>query len=152
MIFEVAMSENVRVISKKLGELLVEREIITQGQLDEALAKQKETRRLLGELLIDMGYATEEEVMVCLTTQYGLPYLPLESYEIDHEAIKGVPPELARKYKFVPIDKIGNVMTIVASDIVDASTKAEIEKLLNCSVQLFITTPTALNKAMEKYY
>lgn len=146
------MPERPRVVTKKIGELLVERGIITQGQLEEALNLQKENKKLLGEVLIDLGYATEEEVMICLTTQYGVPYLPLESYDIDIEVVNFIPAELVHKYNFVPIDKIGNLLTIVTSDIIDYSIVNEIEKNLNCKIQSFVTTPSALRKVIEKYY
>lgn len=146
------MPERPKVITKKIGELLLERGIISQEQLDEALKVQKESKKLLGEVLVDLGYATEEEVMVCLTTQYGVPYLPLESYEIDAEIINSIPPELAKKYHFVPIDKMGNLLTIVTSDIIDQDVLKEIEAVVGCKIQGFVTTNSALKKAIEKYY
>lgn len=146
------MSGRARVVTKRIGELLVERGIITQAQLDEALNVQKENKKLLGEILIELGYATEEEVMICLTTQYGVPYLPLESYEIDQEIINSVSSELVHKYHFIPIDKLGNLITIVTSDIIDYDILKETEKALGCKVQSFVTTPSALSKAIEKYY
>lgn len=146
------MTDRTRVVTKKIGELLVERGVITQAQLEEALKVQCENKKLLGETLIDLGYATEEEVMICLTTQYGIPYLPLESYEIDQEIINSVSSELVHQYHFVPIDKLSNLLTVVTSDIIDKDVLKEIEKSLNLKVQSFVTTPTALRKAIEKYY
>lgn len=146
------MPEHHRVISKKMGELLVERGVITNEQLQEALKLQTENKKLLGEILINLGYATEEEVMICLTTQYGMPYLPLETYEIDPEVIGSVPAELVRRYNFIPIDRIGNLLTIVTSDVMEDNVLNEIEKNLGCKVRCFLTTPSALRKAIEKYY
>lgn len=146
------MSDRPRVVTKKIGELLVERGFITKEQLEEALEIQKNNKKLLGEILIEHGYASEEQVMICLTTQYGIPYLPLESYEIDLQIIDSVPSELARKYNFIPIDKIGNLLTIVSSDILDQDIINEIEKGLGCKIQSFVTTSSALRMAMEKYY
>jgi len=141
-----------RMVTKKIGELLIERDIISPKQLEEALSLQKENKKLLGEILINLGYATEEDIMVCLTTQYGMPYLPLESYEVDMEVVKGVPAELVRKYNFVPIDKISNLLTIVVSDILDIKTIDEIKNALHCKVQCFVSTPDSLRRAIEKYY
>lgn len=141
-----------RIVTKKIGELLIERDIITPGQLQEALILQQENKKLLGEILINLGYATEEDIMVCLTTQYGMPYLPLESYEVNMEVIKSVPAELVHKYNFVPIDKISNLLTIVVSDILDIKIINEIENALNCKVQCFVATPSSLRKVIEKYY
>lgn len=146
------MPDRGRVVTKKIGELLVERGVITREQLEEALRRQRENKKLLGEILVELGYATEEEVMVCLTTQYGMPYLPLEGYEIDQEVLNSVSAELADKYNFVPIDRIGSLLTIVTSDVVDCDKLYEVEHALGCKVQVFVTTPAALRSAIEKYY
>lgn len=146
------MPERNRVISKKIGELLIERGFISREQLDQALKAQAENKKLVGEILVDLGYASEEEVMICLTTQYGMPYLALESYDIDLDIIKSVPTELVKKYHFIPIDKIANLLTIVTSDILDKETLDELEKVLACKIQIFVTTPHALREAIEKYY
>jgi type IV pilus assembly protein PilB len=146
------MSDKIKVVAKRIGELLVDRGVITQSQLTEALNVQKKSKKLLGEILIELGYATEEEVMICLTTQYGIPYLPIESYEIDQDVISSVSSEMVHKYQFVPVDKLGNLLTIVTSDIIDNVTLSEIGGLLNLKIQSFVTTPTALRKAIEKYY
>lgn len=146
------MPERHRIVSKRIGELLMERGIISQEQLDEALKIQSENKKLLGEILVDLGYATEEEVMTSLTTQYGMPFLPLESYEIDTEVIKTIPADLVHKYNFMPIDKIGDLLTIVIADVPDGVTISHLEENLGCKVESFVTTPSALKKAIEKYY
>ena len=148
------MPEKHRIVTKRIGELLIERGVITQEQLHEALRIQEEEKniRLLGEILIDLGYATEEEVITSLTTQYGMPFLPLESYEIDPEVIKSVPADLVHKYDFVPIDKMGDLLTIVISDVPNGETTSQIEEKLGCKVECFVTTPSALRKEIEKYY
>lgn len=146
------MPERNRVVTKRIGELLLERGVITKPQLEEALRQQKENKKLLGEILIDLGYATEEEVMICLTTQYGMPYLPLESYEVDQEIINSVPSEVVHRFNFIPIDRIGNLLTVVTSDVIDCDRYLELEKALGCKIQTFVTTPGALRKAIEKYY
>ncbi|MFH1046148.1 MAG: hypothetical protein V1727_04200 [Candidatus Omnitrophota bacterium] len=147
-----------RVVNKRIGKLLVERGIITSKQLEEALTVQVEQeihtkrRKLLGEILIELGYASEEDVINSVTTQYGVPYLPIDSYEIDEDLIKTVPPDLVEKYEFLPIDKIGDLFTIAIADIPDTETVAELEKSLKCKVEAFVCGPAALRKAIEKYY
>ena len=104
------MSPIKRLVSKQLGELLKERNIITDAQLKEGLEIQKEKGGLIGEILVSLGYAKEEEIAQALTVQYGFPYLPLDNYEIDREIIKLIPQETAKKYGVIPIDKIGTTL------------------------------------------
>ncbi len=68
-----------KVIGKLLGELLVERKVITPEQIEAALKVQKAKGGLLGQILVSLGFATEESVAQAVTAQYGFPYLPLKS-------------------------------------------------------------------------
>lgn len=142
-----------RIVKKRLGELLLEKGYISKQQLEKALRIQSEedSGKLLGEIFVDLGYVSEEEVMICLTAQYGVPYLPIESYEINQDIVKSIPTELMKKYNFLPVDRIGGVITIISSDIFDESVLQEIEDSIGANVESFITTPTALAQAMEKY-
>ena len=80
-----------KILNKQLGELLIERGIINDQQLEKALHLQKEKGGLIGEILVDLGYVKEEEIAQSLTAQYGFPYLPLGNYDINPEIINIVP-------------------------------------------------------------
>ncbi|NQT06531.1 MAG: hypothetical protein HQ575_03220 [Candidatus Omnitrophica bacterium] len=101
-----------RKISKQLGELLMERGIITKKQLDKALEIQTHKGGLIGQILVAMGHATEEEIAQAITVQYGFPYLPLKGYDIDNAVINIIPEHVARQYHLIPIDRIGETLTI----------------------------------------
>jgi len=141
-----------RVIRKRIGELLVERGVITQEQLEKALELQKEKGGLLGEILVEHGMATEDQVITCIANQYGLPFLPLENYNISHEVIELVSHEVVYKYNIIPIDKIGDILTVACIDVFDDETIEEIEKTVGSKIQCFLTTPSALKKAIFIYY
>ncbi len=141
-----------RIVSKQLGELLKERNIINDAQLKEALAVQQEKGGLIGEILISLGYAKEEEIAHALTVQYGFPYLPLDSYEIDPEVIKTIPRELAKKHGVIPIDKIGTTLTVAMINPLNINAIEELETLSKCALQPFVTTTTSFQKAFKKYY
>ena len=141
-----------RIILKQLGELLIERGVITQNQLEEALHVQKEKGGLIGEVLVDLGFAKEEEIALALTAQYGFPYLPLNSYEIEAEVIKLVPERVARQYSLIPIDKMGNNLTIAMSNPLNTQAIEDIELLSGCTVQTFVSTTTDIKMTIEKYY
>lgn len=141
-----------RVIHKQLGELLIERGIINERQLEKALSIQKEKGGLIGEILVELGFAREEDIAQALTAQYGFPYLPLSNYEIDPEIVKIVPARVARQYLLIPIDKIGNNLTLAMSNPLNVQAVEDIEMLSSCSVQTFVSTATDIRKAIEKYY
>lgn len=141
-----------RIISKQLGELLIERKVITKKELEAALAVQKEKGGLIGQVLVDLGYASEEAIAQALTAQYGFPYLPLENYDIDPDVIKLIPKNVAFQFCLVPIDKIGNNLTIAMSNPLNALAIEDIELLSGLCVQIFVSTGTGIRKAIEKYY
>lgn len=139
-------------INKKLGEILVEQGLITQSQLDRALELQKEKGGLIGELLVELGFVSEEDIAKTLTAQYGFAYLPLSNYEIDQELIKFIPERVARQYRLIPIDKIGDNLTIAMSNPLNSQAIEDIETLLGCNVQVFVSTNSDILQAIEKYY
>ncbi len=141
-----------RIINKQLGELLIERNIINQQQLEKALATQKERGGLIGEVLVELGFVREEDIAQALTAQYGFPYLPLSNYEINPEVIDIIPSRVARQYLLVPIDRIGNNLTLAMSNPLNIQAIEDVELLASCSVQTFVSTSSDIKKAIEKYY
>ena len=141
-----------RLITKRLGEVLLERGIIDRKKLEQALAYQKEHGGLMGQVLIQLGFTTEEEVALALTAQYGFPYLPLDNYELDGGLTSVVPEELARQYCLMPIDRIGNALTLAMADPSNVKAIEEVELLTKCVVQTFVSTPSDILKAIHKYY
>ncbi len=141
-----------RVISKQLGQLLMERKVIDEKQLSHALEVQKEKGGLIGHILVELGYATEEAIAQAITTQYGFPYLPLENYDIDVEIVKMVPKNVASQFCLIPIDKIGTNLTIAMSDPLNALAIEDIELISGLCVQIFVSTETDIKKAIGKYY
>ena len=141
-----------RLITKRLGEVLLERGIIDRKKLEEALAYQKEHGGLIGHVLIRLGFTTEEEVALALTAQYGFPYLPLDNYELDAGLTSAIPEEVARQYCLIPIDRIGNALTLAMADPSNVKAIEEVELLTKCVVQTFVSTPSDILKAIDKYY
>lgn len=141
-----------RIINKQLGELLVERGIINQRQLDKALVAQQEKGGLIGEILVGLGFAREEDIAQSLTAQYGFPYLPLSNYDINPEITSIIPGRVARQYLLIPIDKIGNNLTISMSNPLNIQAVEDVELLSGCSVQTFVSTSSDIKRAIKKYY
>ena len=141
-----------KMINKQLGELLIERGILNERQLEKALSIQKEKGGLIGEILVELGFVKEEDIAQALTAQYGFPYLPLENYEINPEVINLVPARVARQYLLIPVDKIGNNLTVAMSNPLNLQAVEDVEILTGCIVQTFVSTSSDIKKAIEKYY
>lgn len=141
-----------RVIRKRLGELLIERHVISEEQLKESLTEQKATGELLGRTLVRLGHATEEDIVLALTLQYGFPYLPLTNYEIDPEVIAAIPASMARQHRVIPLDRIGNLLTVTMSDPLNASALAEMESVTGLKVETFVSTESQVCEALDRFY
>ena len=141
-----------RINLKQLGELLIEAGLITKDQLQHALEVQKDKGGLIGQVLVDLGYVSEEAIAQVITAQYGFPYLPLENYEIDSEIVKIVPKNVAIQYCLIPVDKIGPNLTIAMANPLNSQAVEDIALLSGLYVQLFVSTATDIKKAIEKYY
>ena len=141
-----------KTINKKLGEILVERGVLSRSKLEDILVYQKEKGILFGEAFVQMKLGTEEDVVQALTCQYGFPYLPLANYEIAPEVVATVPVELCKQYCLVPIDKIGRSLTLAMVNPLNVQALEDAEKVTNCSVQAFVSTATEINNAINRYY
>ncbi|MDP8296914.1 MAG: hypothetical protein RAP41_01875 [Candidatus Orphnella occulta] len=141
-----------RIISKQLGELLLDKKIINERQLQKALAVQKDKGGLIGGIFVLLGYATEEQIAQSLTTQFGYPYLPLTNYEIDAKIVKLVSENVAVQYNLIIIDKIGNSLTVAMSDPLNIHAIEDVELITNCKVQVFVSTQTDIKESIKRYY
>ena len=135
-----------------LGEILIQRGLITEGQLQEALALQKKEHGYLGDKLIALGSLEERDIVVALVVQCNLPYIAVDNYQIDKSIIQLIPAEIAQKYQVVPLDRVGNVLSIVMMDPFNATAKAEIQRLTGCKIAPFIATKEQITKTIRRLY
>lgn len=139
--------------NKHLGELLVERGVINHEQLNISIEYQKaHPGHLLGEVLVELKFATEKDIAQALTCQYGFPYLPLSSYDIDEEVIRSVPENICQQFCLVPIDKIGKSLTVAMSNPLNLRALEDVELITGCSVQVFVSTASDIKQSIAKYY
>lgn len=141
-----------RKITKKLGELLVESGLITTEQLELALADQKKNGGLLGEILVGWGYTTEESIVQALSSQYGFAYVPSSQYQVEDEVTALIPKELATRYSLVALDRFGKTLTVAMSNPLHEEAISKIEELTACAVCPLITTYTEIMRSIERQY
>jgi len=141
-----------RTTRKKLGELLIERKIITPEQLQIALEEQKRKGGYLSQHLIALGFATELDIAMCLSNQYNFAYLPLKNYEIPQEILGLIPLKWIKIYTLMPVDKVGNILSVVMADPLNEGVIHMLEQITNSHIQVFISTYTEINEAIDFYF
>jgi len=146
------MTHYKKVTNKQLGELLIERGVINRDQLARAMAHQKDSGGLIGEVLVNLKFASEEDIAQALTCQYGFPYLPLANYEIETDVVKSVPENVCRKFCLIPIDKIGKSLTLAMANPLNVQAIEDVEGITGCAIQTFVSTTTDIKNSIAKYY
>ena len=141
-----------KIINKQLGEVLVERGIITHEQLMLCIQMQKEQGGLLGEILVDRKFATELDIAQAITSQYGFPYLPLAAYDIDPEIGKSLPEALCRKFSLIPVDRIGDQLTLAMANPLNQTAINDVEAALSCRALFFVSVTQDIKNAIDNLY
>ncbi len=135
-----------------IGEILIKRNRITQEQLDSALVEQKKEKAFIGEILVKLGYVEERDIVVALVVQCGLPYIAINKYFVAPEILKLIPKEVASKEKVVPLDRIGNILSLVMTSPLNEEKKSYLEKMTQCNIATFIATKSEIEEAIAKFY
>ena len=139
-------------LKKQLIDILIKKEIIIEEKLNEALEVQKERGGTLGNVLVSLGLIEQHEFLAILSQEYGFPYLPLSNYEMDEAMMRLIPENVARQYCLIPIDKIGDTVTIAMADPLNTQAIEDIELVTGSSIQIFVSTATDIKKAIDEYY
>jgi len=141
-----------RAIRKKIGDLLIERNIITKEQLDQALEEQKRKGGYLSQHLIALGFVSELDIASCLSNQFNFAYLPLKNYTISKEVLELIPLKWIRIYTLIPIDKIRSVVSVIMADPLNEGVIQMLQQVTNCDIEVFISTYSEINEAIDKYF
>jgi type IV pilus assembly protein PilB len=104
---------------QRLGSVLVDRNYLRPEQLEEALALQKQgdKGRLLGEILVEAGFCTEDQVVECLAAEYSVPYAKLETRLFDLKTLELLPREFIERNYVLPLFCIRDVLTVAVSEL-----------------------------------
>ncbi|MFJ7648341.1 GspE/PulE family protein [Lysinibacillus sp. NPDC097279] len=141
----------VRTGRKRLGDLLVESGVITNEQLEYALTtKTKEEK--LGDFLIKENILTEQQLIEVLEFQLGIPHIHLNQYSISPDLLQLVPAELAKRANIIPIRREKNKLFIAMADPMDYFAIEEVRMATGCQIETSIAAKDDLYRTLTKYY
>ncbi|MBN2137292.1 MAG: Flp pilus assembly complex ATPase component TadA [Sedimentisphaerales bacterium] len=137
----------------QLGQLLQARGIVTAEQVEKALAEQKEKghRKLLGELLVDMGYCSENQIASALAEAYGVPYAQVGPKICDAKAFEILPREFLEEHIVLPLFRIHDTLTVAVSEPANVFLIDEIERISGCKVQVVCATTKDIKATLQTY-
>jgi hypothetical protein len=137
---------------KPLGEILVEAGYITAEQLKDALSKQKKKKKRLGELLVELKYVTPTDICVALATQCHFGWVDLSSLNIAREVATTLPEAAVRKLLVIPVEKKEDILVVATSQPQDPSIGMKISKHTPLAVELVIAYEGYILKAIDRYF
>lgn len=139
-------------VRQALGDLLVDRGMVSPEQLAQALAEQQHTGEFLGTVLLRMGLVTKERLYPIIAEQMGLPYVPLAEAKVSPEALAKVPPKFASHYRLMPLALQDNMLQIAIADPFDVQTLDELKLLLDCDIKPVFASPQEIQEAIQRHY
>lgn len=135
-----------------LGQLLIDKNLITADQLNDALKEQRNSGGFLGNILVKLGYVSQDELFPVLAEQLGVEYVKLKDRHISPSVIEKVPAKFASHYKLIPLDMKDEVLTIAVTNPLDIHTIDDIKLLLGYDTRPVLASEDDIVEAIRKYY
>ncbi len=142
----------VKKLNQKLGEILLDEEIIEPDQLKKALELQKKSSKKLGTILLEKGWLTESELAEFISRQTGVPLVNLDSYPIQRNAFQKLSKQQAERYQVLPVSLENNILTVAMVDPLDIIVIDDLEQLTGFEVEPVISRPTQIDQSIQQIY
>jgi type IV pilus assembly protein PilB len=137
---------------KRLGDLLIEDHLVTPENLERAIAEQKKTGQMLGATLIRMGLVSEQQLLLVLQRQLGLPLVDLNDTAADEEAVTKVKEEVARKYGAIPLEIDGRTLVVAMADPLNVAALEDLRFHTGLFVRPVLASASQIQEAIQRYY
>jgi type II secretory ATPase GspE/PulE/Tfp pilus assembly ATPase PilB-like protein len=137
---------------KSLGEMLVEENLITQEQLESALAWQRKQGGKLSDILIQQGLVKAETLAVMLSIQLNLPLIDLKRHTVQPQALELIPEDMARKHTLIPLDIVNDSLMVVMADPEDIHTIEDLKAQAKMRVEVALGVRSDIERAINLNY
>jgi type IV pilus assembly protein PilB len=137
----------------QLGEMLVARGAISESQLEQALEhqRQKGHKKLLGEVLVELNFATEQQVLEVLAEGYGVPFITQTAKLADPKVVELLPRDFVEEHKVLPLFLVRGVLTLAVSEPANLFLVEEVQRLTGYDVQIVAATASEIEAAHRAY-
>ncbi len=136
----------------KLGELIVQEKLVTPEQLEEALVYQRQSGGRVGEILVKLGFATDEQIAEMVARKYDVPVIDLPSLPIDGSVLKLIPAETAQAYQLFPVSASGATLTVAMADPTNVFAIDDLRFMTGYNIEPVVAPGAAVMEAIEKHY
>ena len=139
-------------LKDRLTEILVNNKLLTQEQIDAALAVQKKSGGKLSEIIVDLKFIKEKDLISTLSEGLGLPLIDLKRFKIEPEVIKIIPVNVARHYQIIPISRMGDTITLAMADPLNIFAIDHVGSLTGYKISSIISSSQDILQTIELYY
>ena len=139
-------------VKKRLGEILIEDGILTREDLQEALENQKKDGGMIGQILVRLGFISEENLIAALGKQLNMPYMPLMNYAINTQTVQLLNEKFSRNHMVIAFDQDEQRVFLAMADPFDSNAVSEVEKQLNLKPHVYLSTPTEIINMLDMAY
>ncbi len=136
----------------RIGDLLVQNQVITEEQLMTGLQRQKETGLRLGRTLIDLGYLDEDKFLDFLSQQLRIPFVDLRRYDFDVNLVQMLPESYARRYRAIVLSDERDGLVVGMADPMDIFAYDELERILQRPIKQAVVRETELLNTLDLVY
>jgi len=138
--------------NKTIGSILLDVELVTQKEIEQALELQKQTGKRLGEVLVQLSVVSDDDIRWALAEQLNLPYVNIRKDQVDVEVATLLPEKLARRYHVIPILKIDDELTVVVDDPLNTTIIRDIERITKSEVKISLGRTSDILLAIDEIY
>ena len=139
----------------RMGDLLVAAGAITEDELQQALALQKEKGTRLGRTLLESGLISQELLIATLTQQLGVEFIDLKGVKLDDDTLQLIPEDIIMKYKVLPIgfdENNPNLLKVAMSDPMDIIAIDDLSIITGAQIEAMLAMEEDLDDAIAKFY
>ncbi|HOX09003.1 MAG TPA: type II secretion system ATPase GspE [Candidatus Omnitrophota bacterium] len=137
---------------KRIGQLLLDKKMINEHQLEQALEEQKLTGKLLGRIFVDMGVVKEDDILQLLGARSGFSVIKLKDMKIPREVIDKVPASVAKIYTIMPISAEGNQLSIAIADPLNVAAFDDLRFTLGMNIKGVVASDEEIKEQIQRYY
>lgn len=135
-----------------IGELLIASGALTPEQLDNALARQKTQKLPLGQILIKLGYITDDTMRLALSSQLGVPFIDLDKVVIDQRLARAVNRAFARRHLLLPVAQAGRTLTVAMDDPTKTAIIDDIARMTGLTITVVTSSSRGIQRALGRLY
>jgi len=137
---------------KRIGQLLLEKGMINERQLEQALEEQKLTGKLLGRIFVDMGIVKEDDILQLLGARSGFSVVRLKDMKIPKEVIDKVPASVAKIYTILPVSVESNQLSIAIADPLNVAAFDDLRFTLGMNIKGVVASDEEIKEQIQRYY